>query len=215
MAPVATMRKSRRVGSPWAPDGMVLEAIAYYIPRGVTLIDEKAPLFQGSDWSQASRKAAATGCRIRRPFATRTAEGRKSMRLALYRARYTADLGAFIRLAACLGTPLDIIEPVAFRSTTSASAGPPWIIPTWHSSAGMTPGPLSGATARPAGWSCSPRRAPPSCRQASSGPTTPCCSAARAPACRPKSTPPPIFGSACPCRRARGRSMSRWPRQWY
>ena len=43
MAPVATMMKSRRVGSPWAPDGMVLEAIAYYIPRGVTLIDEKAP----------------------------------------------------------------------------------------------------------------------------------------------------------------------------
>ena len=45
---------------------------------------------------------------------------------------------------------------VAFRSTTSASAGPPWIITTWRSSAATTPGPLSGATARPAGWSCSP-----------------------------------------------------------
>src|SRR5437764_7197044 len=42
-APVATMRKSRRVGSPWAPAGMLEEAIACYIPRRVTLIDEKAP----------------------------------------------------------------------------------------------------------------------------------------------------------------------------
>src|SRR5476651_866795 len=43
IAPVATMRKSRRVGSPWAPPGMLLEAIACYVPRGVSLIDENAP----------------------------------------------------------------------------------------------------------------------------------------------------------------------------
>ena len=36
------------------------------------------------------------------------------MRLALYEADIPQNLGAFIRLAACLGTPLDIIEPCGF-----------------------------------------------------------------------------------------------------
>jgi len=36
------------------------------------------------------------------------------MRLALYQPDITQNLGAFIRLAACLGMPLDIIEPCGF-----------------------------------------------------------------------------------------------------
>src|SRR5579883_2794195 len=45
MAPVATMRKSRRVGSPWALAGMLPEeAIACYIPRGVKAYSRKSAL---------------------------------------------------------------------------------------------------------------------------------------------------------------------------
>lgn len=36
------------------------------------------------------------------------------MRLSLYQPDIPQNLGAFIRLAACLGTPLDIIEPCGF-----------------------------------------------------------------------------------------------------
>ena len=36
------------------------------------------------------------------------------MRLSLYEPDIPQNLGAFIRLAACLGTPLDIIEPCGF-----------------------------------------------------------------------------------------------------
>lgn len=36
------------------------------------------------------------------------------MRLALYEPDIPQNLGAFIRLAACLGTPLDVIEPCGF-----------------------------------------------------------------------------------------------------
>jgi tRNA (cytidine/uridine-2'-O-)-methyltransferase len=36
------------------------------------------------------------------------------MRLALYQPDIPQNLGAFIRLAACFGTPLDIIEPCGF-----------------------------------------------------------------------------------------------------
>jgi tRNA (cytidine/uridine-2'-O-)-methyltransferase len=36
------------------------------------------------------------------------------MRLALYEPDIPQNLGAFIRLAACVGTPLDIIEPCGF-----------------------------------------------------------------------------------------------------
>src|SRR5471032_589166 len=43
IALVATMRKSRRVGSPCTPPGILVEAIACYVPRGVSLINGKAP----------------------------------------------------------------------------------------------------------------------------------------------------------------------------
>jgi tRNA (cytidine/uridine-2'-O-)-methyltransferase len=36
------------------------------------------------------------------------------MRLALYEPDIPQNLGAFIRLAACLGTPIDLIEPCGF-----------------------------------------------------------------------------------------------------
>jgi tRNA (cytidine/uridine-2'-O-)-methyltransferase len=42
------------------------------------------------------------------------AEKKNPMRLALYQPDIPQNLGAFIRLAACAGTPLDIIEPCGF-----------------------------------------------------------------------------------------------------
>jgi tRNA (cytidine/uridine-2'-O-)-methyltransferase len=46
--------------------------------------------------------------------ATRTAGEEIAMRLALYQPDIPQNLGAFIRLAACAATPLDIIEPCGF-----------------------------------------------------------------------------------------------------
>jgi tRNA (cytidine/uridine-2'-O-)-methyltransferase len=46
-------------------------------------------------------------------FATRT-RIREIMRLALFEPDIPQNLGAFIRLAACLGVPLDVIEPCGF-----------------------------------------------------------------------------------------------------
>lgn len=46
-------------------------------------------------------------------FATRTGV-EKAMRLALFEPDIPQNLGAFIRLSACLGVPLDIIEPCGF-----------------------------------------------------------------------------------------------------
>ena len=46
------------------------------------------------------------------------------MRLALFEPDIPQNLGAFIRLSACLKVPLDVIEPCGFPSTTSASAAP-------------------------------------------------------------------------------------------
>ena len=42
------------------------------------------------------------------------------MRLALYQPDIPQNLGAAIRLSACLGTPLDIIEPCGFPLTDAA-----------------------------------------------------------------------------------------------
>ena len=112
------------------------------------------------------------------------------MRLALFEPDIPQNIGAFMRLAACLGVPLDIIEPcgfpvddkrirraamdyydlatvvrhaswAAFRRATRAAAGRLVLLTT----AGARPSPTS------------PSR-----------PTIRCCSAAKAPACRPRST---------------------------
>ena len=42
------------------------------------------------------------------------------MRLALFQPDIPQNTGALIRLTACLGVPLDIIEPCGFCSTTGA-----------------------------------------------------------------------------------------------
>ena len=77
------------------------------------------------------------------------------MRLALFEPDIPQNLGAFIRLAACLGVPLDIIEPCGFpvddkRIRRAAM--------DYYDLAPDRPaclvGRLSGAIARPAGWSC-------------------------------------------------------------
>jgi len=49
-----------------------------------------------------------------RGFRVADARRKKTMRLALYQPDIPQNLGAFIRLAACLGVPLDIIEPCGF-----------------------------------------------------------------------------------------------------
>jgi tRNA (cytidine/uridine-2'-O-)-methyltransferase len=54
-----------------------------------------------------------TACR-RKYFRVADIERLKIMRLALYQPDIPQNLGAFIRLAACCGTPLDIIEPCGF-----------------------------------------------------------------------------------------------------
>ena len=43
------------------------------------------------------------------------------MRLALYQPDIPQNLGAAIRLAACLGLPLDVIEPCGFPLTDKAA----------------------------------------------------------------------------------------------
>ena len=77
------------------------------------------------------------------------------MRLALFEPDIPQNLGAFIRLAACLGAPLDIIEPCGFpvddKRIRRAAMD---YYDLAHASSGTPRGPLSGATARPAGWSC-------------------------------------------------------------
>ena len=138
------------------------------------------------------------------------------MRLALYQPDHSAEFRrcsfACAPVSACRSTSS---SPAAFRSTTGASAAPPWTMSTWRGSARhATPGPLSGATAGPARLVLLTTRGRHPLPPASpSSPTTSCCSGARAPACRPRCTPAAdLRGSDARCSRARGRSMSRWPR---
>ena len=44
--------------------------------------------------------------------------GRSAMRLALYCPDIPQNAGTLLRLGACLGVPVDIIEPAAFRCPT-------------------------------------------------------------------------------------------------
>jgi Predicted rRNA methylase (SpoU class) len=76
------------------------------------------------------------------------------MRLALFEPDIPQNLGAFIRLAACLGVPLESSSRAASRSTTSASAVQPWTITTSPQSPATIRGMPSSATGRPAGWCC-------------------------------------------------------------
>ncbi len=56
------------------------------------------------------------GCRKKAPFATDPSK----VRLALYQPDIPQNLGASLRLAACLGVAVDIIEPCGFPLTDKA-----------------------------------------------------------------------------------------------
>src|SRR3981189_3224122 len=71
-----------------------------------------ALVFQGSVSRRQKAFRAVTACR--RLLSRRGPILGAPMRLALYEPDIPQNLGAFIRLAACLGAPLDIIEPCGF-----------------------------------------------------------------------------------------------------
>ena len=122
------------------------------------------------------------------------------MRLALFEPDIPQNLGAFIRLSACLGVPLDIIEPCGFPVDDKRIRRAAMDYSTWR------------RIARHASWAAfrrdRPRRpAGPADHQgrdatfptSPSEPTTSCCSAARAPACRTRCTRRPTSGCASRC----------------
>ena len=82
------------------------------------------------------------------------------MRLALYQPDIPQNCGALIRLGACLGVGVDIIEPCGFLFSDRSFAAPAWIIWSGPRSCAI---PLGRRSCRPApasGSSCSPPRAP-------------------------------------------------------
>jgi tRNA (cytidine/uridine-2'-O-)-methyltransferase len=111
------------------------------------------------------------------------------MRLALFQPAIPQNVGACIRLGACFGVELHVIEPAGFRFDDRAMKR-----------AALDYGPLGHMTRHadwdafqrdrgPAGWCCSRQKAPRPCRISPSRPTTPCCSAAspdRRPRFRPR-----------------------------
>ena len=128
---------------------------------------------------------------------------------------FPQNLGAFIRLSACLKVPLDVIEPCGFpvddkRIRRAAM--------DYYDLAQHRPTRLVGRVqARPAGGPAGPaddqgRDGFPGRRLRQA--TTSCCSAARAPACPTMSTRRPTSGCVSRCRRAPARSMSRWRPPW-
>ena len=77
------------------------------------------------------------------------------MRIALFEPDIPQNLGAFIRLSACLAVPLEIIEPCGFplddKRIRRASMDS---ITTSPGSPGTPPGRLFAGIAAPDGWSC-------------------------------------------------------------
>jgi hypothetical protein len=76
--------------------------------------------------------------------------------LALFEPDRPHNLGAALRLAACMGLPLDLIEPAGFRSTTGASARARSIGRPGRTGRGMSISPPSWrcGAARGGVWSC-------------------------------------------------------------
>ena len=136
----------------------------------------------------------ATDCRINRQVGRHSYNAARpenpvpgrSYAPRLVRAGYPAETGALLRLAACFGVPVDLIEPCGFlfddrrlrRALLDYAAGgehsPPCLVER------LPRRPRSALAARAADdrrrwWRCTVSPSPP---------TTRCCSAARAPACR-------------------------------
>ena len=71
-------------------------------------------MFQGSVGRRRGAPRCVTACRTNARFRDADESRTAAMRLALFEPDIPQNLGAFIRLAACLGAPLDIIEPCGF-----------------------------------------------------------------------------------------------------
>jgi tRNA (cytidine/uridine-2'-O-)-methyltransferase len=83
-------------------------------PEELKAFAKKVPFLSRLCWSQAARFFNCDTLPHPLLSAPRTVEKPNSMRLALYEPDIPQNLGAFIRLAACLGVALDIIEPCGF-----------------------------------------------------------------------------------------------------
>jgi hypothetical protein len=70
-----------------------------------------------------------------------------AMRLALYEPDIPQNTGTILRLSACLGVAVDIVEPCGFVSTIGVSAAPAWTISTPSISPATAPGTPTGSGA--------------------------------------------------------------------
>src|SRR6266853_6554656 len=71
-------------------------------------------MFQGSVGRRLGAHRCVTACRTNARFRAADESRTGLMHLALFEPDIPQNLGSFIRLAACLGTALDIIEPCGF-----------------------------------------------------------------------------------------------------
>src|SRR4029453_16713970 len=74
----------------------------------------RRPRAQVGRGRSATARRTAGGRRFRDADAARTTGRTEAMRLALFEPDIPQNLGAFIRLSACLKVPLDVIEPCGF-----------------------------------------------------------------------------------------------------
>ncbi len=139
------------------------------------------------------------------------------MRIALYEPDIPQNTGTILRLCACLGLEAHIIEPAGFPVTDRAfrRAGMDYldrVAITRHGSFQAFEEWRRAERLR-SGAADDRRRAQlsrPGFRDDQI-----CCSAAKAPACRRRSTRPPMSGCAFRCARACARSMWRWRWRWW
>jgi tRNA (cytidine/uridine-2'-O-)-methyltransferase len=95
---------------------MLEEAICVFAPLGRRNRLKSHALFKASSVAGSVLiRDRLPALELRHPAATgfRDAD-KRTMRLALFEPDIPQNLGAFIRLSACLGAPLDVIEPCGF-----------------------------------------------------------------------------------------------------
>ena len=134
------------------------------------------------------------------------------MRLALHQPDQAGNVGTILRLAACLGVPVDLVEPCGFPFSDRALKR-----------AGMDYAEMA-AVARHSGWEAfeaaaagaarpfTTAPAPSPCPKPASSRTTPCSWAPKAVALRRRCTSGRSSGCVSPRRRALARSTSPWRR---
>jgi len=93
---------------------MLEDAIYINVPRGIEFINEKAPCVSSLCWSQASTAPRCDSVPHIGLFRVADEGSQHAMRIALFEPDIPQNLGAFIRLSACLDVPLDIVEPCGF-----------------------------------------------------------------------------------------------------